>query len=797
VRIFFNHEESAGLSAGLVRGGQSTREGASEIVIPQENAQSIREELAGKKLIVVSNREPYIHKRTGLNVKVEQPAGGLTSALDDVLKAVQGTWVAWGNGNADRDAVDMQSRVAVPPEDPRYTLKRVWIKPQEVDNYYHGYANQVLWPLCHVTLDRVAYRKNFWYYYERVNQAFAEAVLEEADDRSIVWFHDYHLCLAPRLLRGQAPGLTLAHFWHIPWPDWSVFRVCPQAREILEGLLANDLIGFQIPLFVKNFMDCVRECLEADIDSQRRTITYREHTTRLDAFPISVDYSKFHALAASAHAARAIENIRQYHRLHGLLVGIGVDRLEYTKALIKRLQAIELFFERYASFRRKFTFIQIAVSTRMREPYLSYSKTVVEMIERINKRFSQSAWKPIIYVTTKIDHHDLALYYRLSDLAIISSVYDGMNLVAKEYVASQVDGQGVLVLSEFAGAAEELEGSLLVNPYNVEEFSDIIKQALTMHADEKRARMRLLRRQVSEHDIHSWTRDVIGAARVIHKLKQRECCSWIDSADELRMRLGNREVFLFLDFDGTLAPIVDSPEKALLPAPIRSSLERLLRIVQLAVVSGRALDDLKSRVGLAGIVYAGNHGSEIWIEGSVLHANGVDNTTRTLRTFLDRLRTRLSRVEGVLIEDKGITASIHFRQVDPSHVGDVLRIFWDIARDYEKVFRITTGKKVMELRPQAAWNKGQAVARIMELKGRGMLPIYVGDDTTDEDAFRAIKGSGISVSIGANAESDYYLRDQEEMGAFLDWIADILAHRCSRDSNHMPAGLGRESDITS
>jgi trehalose-phosphatase len=318
-----------------------------------------------------------------------------------------------------------------------------------------------------------------------------------------------------------------------------------------------------------------------------------------------------------------------------------------------------------------------------------------------------------------------------------------------------------------------------------------------MHADEKRARMRLLRRQVSEHDIHSWTRDVIGAARVIHKLKQRECCSWIDSADELRVRLGNREVFLFLDFDGTLAPIVDSPEKALLPAPIRSSLERLLRIVQLAVVSGRALDDLKSRVGLAGIVYAGNHGSEIWIEGSVLHANGVDNTTRTLRTFLDRLRTRLSRVEGVLIEDKGITASIHFRQVDPSHVGDVLRIFWDIARDYEKVFRITTGKKVMELRPQAAWNKGQAVARIMELKGRGMLPIYVGDDTTDEDAFRAIKGSGISVSIGANAESDYYLRDQEEMGAFLDWIADILAHRCSRDSNHMPAGLGRESDITS
>ena len=490
---------------------------------------------------------------------------------------------------------------------------------------------------------------------------------------------------------------------------------------------------------------------------------------------LSVDYRKFTALASSAQAARAVENIRQQHHLQGVLVGIGVDRLEYTKALIKRLQAIELFFERYASFRRKFSFIQVAVSTRMREPYLSYSKTVEEMIGRINARFGQGHWKPILYLTTKIDHRDLALYYRLSDLAVISSVYDGMNLVAKEYVACQIDGQGVLLLSEFAGAAEELEGSLLVNPYNIEEFSDKIKQALTMLPDEKRARMTSLRRQVSEHDIHAWTSEVIGAARMIHELKQKECRLWSDCADEMRARLGNREVFLFLDFDGTLAPIADTPDRAVLPAPLRSALERLLRASRLAVVSGRGLEDLRSRVGIDGIIYAGNHGSEIWIDGNVLRAKGVDNTTQTLHAFLDRLRTGLSKVTGVLIEDKGITASIHFRQADPSREGEVLRIFWDIARDYEKVFRITTGKKVLEVRPQTAWNKGQAVARIMELKGRGMLPVYVGDDTTDEDAFRAVKGSGISVSIGPNAESDYYLSDQEEAGVFLDWIADILA----------------------
>jgi trehalose 6-phosphate synthase/phosphatase len=740
----------------------------------EKRTEAAENKSSGAGAIIVSNREPYVHKRSGLRISVEVPAGGLTSALEEVLMRLQGTWVAWGSGNADREKVDRYNRCAVPPDNPRYTLKRVWLKPQEVENYYHGYANQVLWPLCHITLDRVTYRRNFWYYYERVNQAFAEAVLEEAGERSIVWLHDYHLCLVPGLLRQRSPGLTLVHFWHIPWPDWSVFRICPQPGEILEGLLANDLIGFQIPLFVKNFIDCVRECLDADIDHQRRTITYRGHTTRLEAFPISVDFSRFHALASSPHAARTAENIRQQYHLHGVSVGIGVDRLEYTKALMKRLQAIELFFERYASFQRKFTFIQIAVPTRMREPYLSYSKSVEGMIERINNRFGKGLWKPVIYVTTKIDHQDLAAYYRLADLAVISSVYDGMNLVAKEYVASQVDGKGVLLLSEFTGAAEELEGSLLVNPYNIEEFSESIKRAITMNPDEKRARMTSLRRQVKEHDIHTWTREIMGSAVAIQDLKQRECHRWADSKNEILARLGNRDVFLFLDFDGTLAPIADSPDRVALAPSLRFSLEDLRQKMRLAVVSGRSLDDLASRVDIEGLVYAGNHGAEVRLDGNVLRAIDVEKTTVKLQTFLDRLRASLVRISGTLIEDKGITASVHFRQVDPSREGEVLRVFWAIARDFESLFRITTGKKVIEIRPKAAWNKGQAVARIMELKGRSMLPLYVGDDTTDEDAFRAIKGSGISVSVGPNAESDYYLHDQKEVAFFLDWLAGAL-----------------------
>ncbi|MDH4162637.1 MAG: bifunctional alpha,alpha-trehalose-phosphate synthase (UDP-forming)/trehalose-phosphatase [Nitrospirota bacterium] len=729
------------------------------------------------RIIVVSNREPYVHRKIAQSVKVDRPVGGLTAALDDVLRAAGGTWIAWGSGSADRTVVDDRSRVAVPPEQPAYQLKRLWLSSHEVEHYYHGYSNQVLWPLCHITLDRISYRKKHWDDYCRVNRAFADAVIEETDGSSLVWFQDYHLCLAPRMVRERDPRVTMAHFWHIPWPDWSVFRICPQARELLESLLANDLVGFQTPLFARNFMDCVRESLDADIDPGRKTVTYQGRTTHIRSFPISVDYRKFDAMASSQRASRMVRTLRERYGLKDVLVGIGVDRLEYTKALVKRFEAIGLFFERSARYRGKFTFIQIAVPTRMKEPYLSYKKIVEAMIRKINRKYGHGAWKPVIYISTKMDHEDLAAYYRLADLAIISSVNDGMNLVAKEYVASQTDGNGVLLLSELAGAAEELEGSLLVNPYNIEAFSDSIREALAMPLDEKEARMKSLRKQVGEHDIHAWVTSVLDAARSLDDIKRRESRPLFEFADEVQMRLGNRELFLFLDFDGTLAPIADSPDRVVFSSPMRSSLERVLGSAQLAVVSGRALDDLRHRIGIEGIVYAGNHGSEVLLDGSVLRAEGVDRSAGMLRVLLAGLRDALSTVPGVLIEDKGITASVHFRLVDPSLVGEVLRIFWDLARGYESSFRITTGKKVLEIRPRAAWDKGQAVGRIMELKGRSLMPIYVGDDTTDEDAFRAIRGCGISISIGPNAEADYFLRDQEEVGRFLDWLAQVLSLR--------------------
>jgi trehalose 6-phosphate synthase/phosphatase len=643
-----------------------------------------------------------------------------------------------------------------------------------VEHYYHGYSNQVLWPLCHITLDRVYFRKRFWEDYVRANQAFAAAVLEEASDDAVIWVHDYHLCLVPQLVREKRPGATIAHFWHIPWPDWSVYRICPQAKEVLKGLLGNDLIGFQIPLFVRNFLDCVKECLDADVDYHRLLVTYRGHVTALKAFPISVDYEKFNAMAATRRTEAAMKDIRKKHGLSGY-VGLGVDRLEYTKALLKRLQALFLFFERYEKFRRKFTFVQIAVPTRMKEPYLSYQKTVEEYILRINEKFGTPDWLPVVYIDTKVEHKDLVAYYRMADVAVISSIYDGMNLVAKEYVASQVDGSGALILSEFAGAADELDGAVLVNPYDVEEFSSSLRKALTMPRPERERRMEHLRKHVEEHDIYKWIHDFLYEIVDAAERKKNRSRYLFDHENEFRTALSQEKPFLFLDYDGTLAPIAETPDKAVLSHTMHSLVMRLKDRVPLAIVSGRGIDDVRQRVGIEDIIYAGNHGSEIWSDGKALVSRQSSDDRLALEELLRRLNTALSHIPGVLIEDKGVTASIHYRTVGIKHLADFSDLFNRIARDYEKTFRITPGKKVVEVRPLNAWNKGDAVSWILEKLGGGRAPVYIGDDVTDEDAFRVLKGrGGVSISVGGSVHADYYLRRQDEVEPFLEVMASLL-----------------------
>lgn len=483
--------------------------------VPTEQVQP-HHDLSLSRLIIVSNREPYEHRLLKNRLIWEKTSGGLTSALDPVMRRLGGTWIAWGSGKADRDVVDKDMVVEVPPDAPTYRLRRVWLEPNEVKGGYQGYSNQVLWPLCHITLDRVVYRKAFWHAYQNMNARFAEAVLDELRGRSgLVWIHDFHLALLPGLIKASLPNQRVASFWHTPWPGPDVFRILPERRELIESLLANDVLMFQTPSFLHAFAECVREFLNADVDGEGQRVEFRGHVTKLVARPISIGYQELSERARSGSVERAMDVLRKLHVFHAeTRIGLGVDRLDYTKGLLKRFWAIDAFFEQYPQYRGKFTFIQIAVPTRGDvDAYRDYRELIRETVEDINKRYSYvtglgspdaARWRPIELREGRIGIDTLAAYYRMADLALVSSVYDGMNLVAKEYVACQVEEDGVLLVSQMAGAAEEMTDALVINPYDPEGVADTIRQALEMSEEERRQRMRHMRSHLETHDIRAW-----------------------------------------------------------------------------------------------------------------------------------------------------------------------------------------------------------------------------------------------------------------------------------------------------
>jgi alpha,alpha-trehalose-phosphate synthase [UDP-forming] len=480
---------------------------------PQDLGPLFRRMFADRRFVVVSNREPYEHKWSAEvgETTVTRPAGGLTSALDPLLQALGGMWVAWGSGEADAATVDPENRVQVPPEDPRYTLRRVWLTHHDIHRYYLGYSNQFLWPLCHLRPDLTRVRGRYWERYRRVNRRFADAVLEEVRGKeAAVWIQDYHLALAPLLIRARRPDLTLSHFWHIPFPPFDIFRLAPQAGYLLRGLLANDLMGFHLPMHADNFLRCARRLAGAEVDWEARTATLDGHTCHVGAFPISIDVEQFRQAAMADGVEEQMQRIRRRYAPRGGAIGIGVDRLDYSKGLPEKFKALEFLWDRYPEYRERFTFIQVAVPSRSDiEAYDDLSQKVDRQVWEINDRFGTADWRPIHLVKQSLPVDRLAILYRLADVCIISSLQDGMNLVAKEYVASQVDRNGVLLLSEFAGAAEEMADATLINPYDPEGCALQVRDALTLPAPERAAAMERL--EGSLHTIYDWLNDVFTA----------------------------------------------------------------------------------------------------------------------------------------------------------------------------------------------------------------------------------------------------------------------------------------------
>jgi trehalose 6-phosphate synthase len=480
-----------------------------------------RTRLGGAALVVVANREPFVHVYDGGEVRYLRPASGLTTALDPVLRACGGTWVAHGSGDADRDVTDARGRVAVPPEQPAYTLRRVWLSKEEEQGYYYGFANQALWPLCHVAYTRPTFDPADWEQYRRVNRKFADAVLDEvAGGPAVVFVQDYHFALLPRMLKQARPDLVVLHFWHIPWPNREVFRICPWQEEVLDGLLGNDLLSFHIQYHCNNFLDTVDRALESKVDWERFAVTRAGKTTHVRPQPISIDPGLWPPLAPE-DARREERRLRKELGLRGQTVLLGLDRVDYTKGIPERFRAVDRLLTLHPELKRKFSLVQVGAPSRVHiAAYRRLGEELNALAEEINWRHGNHTWRPIVY---RNEHHgpeEVYPLFRMASACVVSSLHDGMNLVAKEYIAARHDLRGVLVLSRFAGAAQELAGALLVNPYAVDEFAGALRAALAMPAEEQERRMRRLRQQVADNNIYRWAGMLLSEAGKLVEARQ-------------------------------------------------------------------------------------------------------------------------------------------------------------------------------------------------------------------------------------------------------------------------------------
>jgi len=464
--------------------------------------QFVNARLHGRSLVVVSNREPVFHVRKGGRIQTQTPASGLVTAMDPVMRACGGVWVAHGSGDADRETADAQGRLGVPEDDPRYTLRRVWLTKEEEQGYYYGFANEGLWPLCHIVHTRPVFRPDDWTYYAEVNRTFAETVLDEIRDAEapLVLIQDYHFALLPALIKTARPDARVAIFWHIPWPNPEAFGICPWQRELLLGMLGADLIGFHTQYYCNNFLETVDRTLETRIDWEHFAVSRGDHATYVKPFPISVAPA---FVDDPPDVSR--EALLRELGISAELLGVGVERVDYTKGLPERFRALRWFFERYPEYRERLVFVQLGAPSRSTiKRYQELQAEVEQTVREVNQALQTRSWRPILYLDHHHEHRDIWKYYRHADFCMVTSLHDGMNLVAKEFVSVRDDEDGVLILSRFAGASYELRDALIVNPYDLAETAEAIRAAVEMPKEERHARMARMRHVVREHNIYRW-----------------------------------------------------------------------------------------------------------------------------------------------------------------------------------------------------------------------------------------------------------------------------------------------------
>jgi trehalose-6-phosphate synthase len=506
--------QSLAEARGAAKEEARLRDAADSLWTPERLRAGVRRRLRNNPLFVVSNREPYQHVRRGKNIEEQVPASGLVTALEPILCACNGTWIAHGSADADRETVDSRDRLSVPPDQPLYTLRRVWLTSEEESGYYYGFANEGLWPLCHIAHTRPLFRAADWEHYKAVNEKFAQAVLQEIGDAEepYVLIQDYHFALLPRLIKSACPGARVAIFWHIPWPNPEAFGICPWQKELLDGLLGADLVSFHIQAHCNNFLETVDHAIESRIEWDRFVVNRNHHFTAVRPHPISVAFPESNGESENLYpSGKSRAQILKELGPETIFLGVGVDCVDYTKGIVERFRGIERFLDRFPHYQKKFTFVQLGAPSRTNiKRYHDFNAEVEAEAQRVNARFQANAWKPIVLLNRHHSHKEIAPYYKAADLCLVTSLHDGMNLVAKEFVAARDDEDGVLVLSQFTGACRELHDALMVNPYDTEQLAVTMQRALEMQPEERRARMIRMRHTVKEHNVYRWAADLIS-----------------------------------------------------------------------------------------------------------------------------------------------------------------------------------------------------------------------------------------------------------------------------------------------
>ena len=493
------------------------RSSAEAIWTPERLKVEVENLLENKQMIVVSNREPYMHIHNGKEIQCIVPASGLITAMEPILEASSGLWIASGTGDADKETADKNGRIEVPPEDPKYTLRRLWLTKEEEDHYYYGFANEGLWPLCHIAHTRPIFRNDDWIYYKKVNEDFAEAVLEESKDEEepFILIQDFHFALLPELIKNKKPKAKVAIFWHIPWPNPESFGICPWQREILEGMLGADLIGFHTQYHCNHFLETVNNAIEARVVWEDFSVKKAGRTTFVKPFPISIAFTlkDYDIDTKKVTASKLLGN----YGLNAECFGIGVDRIDYTKGISEKFLAIERFLEKNPSYVGRFTFVQIGAPSRTKiKTYADTVSMIEKEADRINSRFKTKNWKAIMLLKRHHSHEEILPFYTSADFCMVTSLHDGMNLVAKEFVAARHQNDGSLILSRFAGASQEMQGALIINPYDIEKSADAIKSALEMTKEEQVQRMRQMRLIIVRNNIYSWAATLLRTMESIN-----------------------------------------------------------------------------------------------------------------------------------------------------------------------------------------------------------------------------------------------------------------------------------------